>query len=286
VLLGPAALFVSENGEAVGTAEETLNSPKPTVKPFKEPADTKAARQLVQGADGQFPLDPTLGNAHKVASAQTSLWGYFQKGGVVMYPIAALAAVSLLVALYKWVALSLMRKPSQKQIDALVDAVQAHDEDRIKQQLTRIKGVTGKMLAAGVEHVREPRELIEEVMYERVLATRLKVQRLLPFIAVTASASPLLGLLGTVIGIINTFELITAFGTGDVQTLSGGISEALVTTMFGLIVAIPSLLLYAFLSRKARGITDQMERAALAFANAVASARTETSREPVGSAST
>ena len=70
-------------------------------------------------------------------------------------------------------------------------------------------------------------------------------------------------------GIINTFKLITVFGSGDVKTLSSGISEALITTEYGLIVAIPSLLLHAFLSRKAKGVTDQMEKAAIAFINQV-----------------
>jgi hypothetical protein len=92
---------------------------------------------------------------------------------------------------------------------------------------------------------------------------------LLPFIAICAASAPLLGLLGTVTGIISTFKLITVFGSGDVKTLSGGISEALITTEFGLIVAIPSLLLHAFLSRKARGVIGQMETAAVAFVNQV-----------------
>jgi Mg/Co/Ni transporter MgtE len=102
-----------------------------------------------------------------------------------------------------------------------------------------------------------------------MLSTRLKLQRFLPFVAISAAAAPLLGLLGTVTGIINTFRLITVFGSGDVKTLSGGISEALITTKFGLIVAIPSLLLHAFLSRKARGIINQMEKAAVALVNQV-----------------
>jgi hypothetical protein len=112
-------------------------------------------------------------------------------------------------------------------------------------------------------------------MYETVLATRLRLQRMLPFIAICAASAPLLGLLGTVTGIINTFKLITVFGSGDVKTLSGGISEALITTEFGLIVAIPSLLLHAFLSRKARSVIDQMEKAAVAFVNRVVKARQE-----------
>jgi biopolymer transport protein ExbB len=123
------------------------------------------------------------------------------------------------------------------------------------------------MLAAGVEHMGEPAELVEEVMYEHGMSARLKLQRFLPFVAICASSAPLLGLLGTVTGIMNTFKLITVFGTGDVKTLSSGISEALITTEYGLIVAIPSLLLHAFLSRKAKAIGDDMDKAAIAFLN-------------------
>ena len=273
-------MFLSDDGSVVGTASESLNSVKPSVKPFRDPKHAEAARSLVEGTGDRMPIDPTLGKAHKTAAAQSSILDYLRQGGVVMWPIGALGAISLLVALYKWIALSMHRLPSQKKINALLGAVANKDQSAIQNKLKGIKGPTGTMLGIGVEHIREPRELIEEVMYEQVLSTRLKVQRMLPFIAVTASASPLLGLLGTVTGIIDTFELITAFGTGDVQTLSGGISEALVTTMFGLIVAIPSLLLYAFLSRKARRITDQMEKVALAFANQVAKTRSQKA-EPV-----
>jgi biopolymer transport protein ExbB len=89
----------------------------------------------------------------------------------------------------------------------------------------------------------------------------------LPFVAICATSAPLLGLLGTVTGIMNTFSLMTVFGTGDPKTLSSGISEALITTEYGLIVAIPSLLLHAFLSRRARRVLDEMEQVAIAFLN-------------------
>ena len=106
-----------------------------------------------------------------------------------------------------------------------------------------------------------------EVMYEEMLTTRMSVNKLTPVLAICASTAPLMGLLGTVTGIINTFKLITVFGSGDVKTLSGGISEALITTELGLVVAIFSLVLYAFLSRKAKGITDRMEQFAILFMN-------------------
>lgn len=267
VKLGPATLFRSEDGQQVGTAEERLGSLVPTQVAFSDPEDTAAAGQIAATGEGFFPIDPTLVNAHKIEATEETLWEHVQKGGVVMVPIFVLAAAALLVALYKWLGLLFVRRPSQKRIQALLKSVVEDDRQAAAEQVKGIRGPTGKMLAVGVEHLGEPHELIEETMYETVLTTRLKLQKLLPFIAISAASAPLLGLLGTVTGIISTFKLITVFGTGDPQTLSGGISEALITTEFGLIVAIPSLLLHAFLSRKARAVTDQMEKAAVQFVN-------------------
>jgi biopolymer transport protein ExbB len=102
-----------------------------------------------------------------------------------------------------------------------------------------------------------------------MLAAKPGLESLLPFIALTAAAAPLLGLLGTVTGMISTFNMISLFGTGDPKTLSGGISEALITTEFGLYVAIPAVLAHAFLSRKAKGVLGSMEQTAVGFINGV-----------------
>jgi len=120
-----------------------------------------------------------------------------------------------------------------------------------------------------VDHAREQKDYLEEVLYEKMLEARPNLERLLPVIALTAAAAPLLGLLGTVTGMINTFNMITIFGAGDPRTLSGGISEALITTEFGLIVAIPALLLHAFISRKVKGLLGSMEQTTVAFINGV-----------------
>ena len=101
----------------------------------------------------------------------------------------------------------------------------------------------------------------------KFLEAQPRLQRGLPLIAIASATSPLLGLLGTVTGMIKTFNQITIFGTGDARSLSGGISEALITTAFGLIVAIPALILHALLSRKIQGIRSTMEMVSLAFIN-------------------
>lgn len=266
-LIGPVALFRSADGQHVGTAEQRLGSLEPAQIPLSRPEDAQAAAQLVLNGVGDLPLDPTLGNAHKVASTEETLWEHIKKGGPVMWPIFLLAGAALVVALYKWAALAFLRNPSRKAVQELIEIVGRRDKAAAKAKVASMRGPVGQMLTAGVDHLDEPRELVEEVMYENVLTARLKLQRMLPFIAISASAAPLLGLLGTVTGIMNTFKLITVFGTGDVKTLSSGISEALITTEYGLIVAIPSLLLHALLTRKAKSVTDDMESTAISFLN-------------------
>jgi len=284
VLVGPAAIFRPQDGSSVGTAEQRLGSLVPAEIAFPDPSHGAVAAELVTRSTGSFPLDPTLGNAHKVAAAtQETFLEHVQKGGNVMIPIFAMAAAALLVALFKWFGMAFVFTPSKKKVNTLLDAVAKRDVELAQSRVHAIGGPVGRMLKAGVEHLEEPRELIEEVMYETVLTTKLKLQRFLPFIAICAASAPLLGLLGTVTGIISTFKLITVFGSGDVKVLSGGISEALITTKFGLIVAIPSLLLHAFLSRKARGIVSKMETTAIAFVNQVSKTplRAQSARQPV-----
>ncbi len=268
-LIGPVAVFRTPDGERAGLAEQRIGSLEPNMVPFGSPEAGEQVKTLVASGSGTLPFDPTLGNARKVEATEDSLIEHVSKGGPVMIPILILALAAFGVALAKWVQLMRIRMPSPSKVKLLLEAVRIGDHGSAIEKVKSIKGPTGEMLQAGLEHISEPKELVEEVMFERMLETRLRLQSFLSFIAVSASAAPLLGLLGTVTGIINTFKLITVFGTGDAKTLSSGISEALITTEFGLIVAIPSLLLHAFLSRKARRLVDGMEKSAVSFLNRI-----------------
>ncbi len=101
-----------------------------------------------------------------------------------------------------------------------------------------------------------------------MLGARTQLERGIPFLALSATTGPLMGLLGTVMGMIATFKMISSFGSGDPKLLAAGISEALICTATGMAVAIPALLFHAFLSRKAKGIIGSMEKTAVAFVNA------------------
>ncbi len=282
LLVGPTALFRASSGSIVGTAEQRLST-EPIIVPFGNPLDSEAAANLIANGAGSFPLDPTLGNAHKMEATKETFVEHIKKGGPVMIPIFAMASAALLVALLKWLTLTLIRRPRRKQVAALLDAVSRHDiaaAEKVGSQISE-RGPIGRMLWTGVQNLSQPRALVEETMYETVITAKHRLQSFLPFIAICAASAPLLGLLGTVTGIINTFKLITVFGSGDVKSLSGGISEALITTKWGLIVAIPSLLLHAFLSRKARGIVADMEATAVSFVNRMAKSE---SSDDVGAA--
>ena len=104
-------------------------------------------------------------------------------------------------------------------------------------------------------------------MHERALAVLPLLDRHLGLLAVLGGVAPLLGLLGTVTGMIHTFQLVTVFGSGDAKLLSGGISEALVTTEAGLIIAVPVLLVHAFLSRRVRTLVAALEQTVVGFVN-------------------
>lgn len=270
VLAGPVAIFRSADGANVGTADQRLGSLEPNVTQFENPEVAKAASAYIASGTGGLPFDPTLGNAHRIAETEETLWEHIKKGGPVMWPIGVLAGAALLVALFKWVMMLFVRMPSERRVREVLRAVGAGDRAKATALVAKLRGPLGRMLETGVATMDSGRDVMEESMYEVMHKTQLKAQSLLPFVAISAAAAPLLGLLGTVTGIMNTFSLITIYGTGDVKTLSSGISEALITTEYGLIVAIPSLLLHAYLSSKARKISNRLETTGISFVNEVA----------------
>lgn len=117
------------------------------------------------------------------------------------------------------------------------------------------------------EHAEHERADLERVFAEGMLREEGRIDRLGSALTVIAAVAPLLGLLGTVTGMISTFDVITEFGTGNPKLLSGGISEALITTELGLVVAIPALLLGNLLNAWATALKAQVEQGALRLVN-------------------
>lgn len=276
MILGPVGLFASDDGNSAGLVSLELKSPEPSVV---DPGPSLIAdvKKLVANGTGTLPLDPSLGNARKIAATKDTLIGQWKKGGPVMIPILALGFVSLIVGVFKWFQVGRIRKATARDVQIVLEHLRSGHKSAAMDHALRVGGPGGEMLKRAVEHVDDDKELIEEVLYEQLLDTRPRLEKMMPLIALTAATAPLLGLLGTVTGMINTFNLISVFGTGDPRMLSSGISEALITTEYGLIVAIPALLIHAVVSRQTKGLLGSMEQAAVAFVNGIPS-RKETKR--------
>lgn len=265
LLIGPLVYFASAETDGAGLSLD-LGAMDPNYFPLGGTFDSDI-RELIATGSGRAPVDPTLGDAFALEEVRETLWEHIQKGGIWIWPILTFAFLAFTTALYKVFEIYTVKMPPPGTLHDLLRLIEEGDKDKALAYAQKIPGPVGKMLVDGVNHIDEPIELIEEVLYERMLGIQPRLERLLPFIAVTAATAPLMGLLGTVTGMINTFKLITVFGTGDAKNLSSGISEALVTTEFGLIVAIPSLIMHALLSRRAQGVMANMERMGVAFVN-------------------
>ncbi len=274
-LLGPLALFASDESPAAGVADLQLGSPEPAILALPEQY-TAAIKQVTSTGAGELPLDSSLGNALKIGATKDPLLVHIMKGGPVMIPIVLLGIVALGIFIARWFVVGRIRTAAPQDIQYILAALAQSDRTKATAHASSIKGPVGDMLHSAIDHCRERKEYIEEVMYEKMLETKPKLEKLLPFLALSAAAAPLLGLLGTVTGMINTFNMITVFGAGDPKTLAGGISEALITTEFGLVVAIPSLLLHAILSRRVKGVLASMEQAAVSFINGLPGQSEET----------
>jgi len=265
VIVGPSVYFASSSSDIAGLAIPS-GSLEPSIYSLGVESD-KLIKDLVTMGEGSAPMDATLGDALAIKKEEESILEHIQSGGIWIYPILGFAVASLLTALFKAFEIYSVKMPAPGSLHKILEPLNDGDIEEAKKQAATVPGPAGKMLVDAVAHSDESKELIEEVMYEKMIEVQPKLERLLPFIAVTAATAPLMGLLGTVTGMINTFKLITIFGTGDAKSLSGGISEALVTTEFGLIVAIPSLILHSLLSRRSQGVLASMERIAVAFVN-------------------
>lgn len=270
-LVGPTSYFSSNDGISgisAGMIENKANI-------YALPEYAAAISGVATQGEGQLPIDTTDGEALEGITHSITIGEEIALGGFVMYPILGLFSLAILIAAFKAIELFTVKACKPRDIEILLDNLQKGDKDGAIAHAKTVGGPVGNMLTIAAENAEEDREVIEELLYEAIIKTQPKLERLLPFIAVVAATAPLLGLLGTVTGMIKTFKLITIVGTGDARNLSSGISEALITTKWGLIVAIPTLIMHALLNRKAKGVVGSMEQAAVSFINGVSEMRNE-----------
>lgn len=274
-MVGPFVYFASSDGTLLGEAIMQRNEGGllPVIY-TPSSGNLEGAAELARSGSGTVPMDVTLGDARRIDLTREGLIEHLVKGGAVMIPILGLFFAAVLIAIYKFFEIGGVKRAREEDVSAILDLLGKGQQDQALAYARKVGGPVGEMLTQAVTYFEYDKEVIEESIYEVIIKTQPRLERFLPFIAVVAATAPLLGLLGTVTGMIKTFRLITVFGTGDAQQLSSGISEALITTKYGLYVAIPTLILHGILSRKAKSVVGSMEQIAVGFLNGVTDLRT------------
>jgi biopolymer transport protein ExbB len=196
-----------------------------------------------------------------------SVAGEVRKGGLIGYIIVLLGALALVLVVLRAIFLKRAGAAIAPILDGVEGPLRAQRVDDAIAACKRHKGSAARVVTATLRNLDRDREHLEDIVSESILHESTHLSRFGAVITVIAAVAPLLGLLGTVTGMIQTFDVITEFGTSDPKLLSGGIAVALVTTQLGLAVAIPLLLLGSLLNGWAERIKDDMEKAALKVIN-------------------
>jgi len=192
---------------------------------------------------------------------------WFKAGGLVMYPLALVALAALLIALERLFVLGHRGHISKTFTRKLQELIKSNHIEEAKALCKKQKTSLGKILAAIVENASNSKSEAQKNLQRIMLTEQSKLEKRMGFLAALGTVAPLLGLLGTVTGMILLFQVITQVGTNDARILAGGISEALITTETGLIIAIPIMLFHGKLSETLDYITTEIRIQSLAVLN-------------------
>ncbi len=194
---------------------------------------------------------------HLFALAQ-QLSDYLRAGGIVMLPLIAVSVLMWLLIVDRALFIRRLRRRSM----SFEDAAELMRSGRLVRPGSS-GGATGLLVQRFIAARSGRKEVDRYILDETVATLQRSLSARLPVIGVLAAIAPLLGLLGTVLGMIATFEVMAVFGTGNARAMAGGISEALISTQTGLLVAIPGLYMKGFLDRRATNLAKRLGAAGL-----------------------
>lgn len=220
------------------------------VLPRQPPGHGNTAAEYFDAWSGWHPLliDPSRGDLLRLMADRPTALDRVHQGGLVGYVIIFIGAVGALLAIYQFFYLTVVGGKVRRQ---LADVESPRENNPLGRVLASLKGDT----------TRDP-EVLETRLSEAVLRETPKLERFQSSLRMIVAAGPLLGLLGTVIGMIITFQVITEVGSGDPKLMAAGISQAMVATVLGLMIAIPLLFVNTFLISRSRGITQVLDEQA------------------------
>ena len=255
--VGPVAWFSTQTPKLAGllNLDDESNALKVALVQSTS-NDNPLDNTLKQNGVGSTLLtfDPSLTHLVTSQAQQESPLEHLEKGGLWAIPIILFACFALTIALLKaaqLLRLSKIKMHSQMQLQQFFKGESTNEFTGMQKQLFNLTLQS------------EKGQVRDDQLFNQLIHDKHKLDNFIGAIAVTAAVAPLLGLLGTVSGMIETFKMMTLFGSGDPEVVSGGIAQALITTELGLVVAIPALVLNALLSRKAKAYYSQLEGFAL-----------------------
>lgn len=242
VRIGAFTVVGTSNGGQYLIADEQLGALRP---PYRQPGEASMLSDWL-GSNGValVGIDPSRGALLNIEAATPSIGERIQQGGTIGYIIIALGGVGLLIALWRLAALLQISAGMRRQLS---DKLAAKDDNAL-----------GRVMIASLGD-RTDTELLEARLDEAVLRELPAIERGQSVIKLLAGIAPLMGLLGTVTGMIATFQAITAFGSGDAKLMAAGISQALITTVLGLVVAVPLLLLHSWVASRSRELVHILD---------------------------
>ena len=226
--------YIDETGSVAELIRQPANRYLSTVESLTNSKETSA-----------FALDPTGGSILSLLVQAPDTRERIDQGGPVGYIILAIGAIGLLIALIRFISLVSVGSKVNRQLKS--------DQPSNDNPLGRVMQVKD-------DNPNVDNETLELKLSESILRELPKLSSMLTLIKIISVVAPLIGLLGTVTGMINTFQAITLFGTGDPKLMAGGISQALVTTVLGLVVAIPMVFLFAYLNSRSKNIINILQQ--------------------------
>jgi biopolymer transport protein ExbB len=235
-LVGEGKYFVLNTKE--GSVDELVRQPSGRF--------TSTIDGFEAATSGIVPLgiDPTRGQLLSLEVEKPTNMERLEQGGTIGYITLSLGGIGVFVAIFQWIYLLGVSGKVKKQIRA---------------ETANVNNPLGRVLAVYENNKSVDVETLELKLDEAILKETPALERFLTIIKLISAVAPLMGLLGTVTGMIETFQAITLFGTGDPAKMAGGISAALMTTVEGLVVAIPTLFLHSFVSGSSKGVIHVLE---------------------------
>lgn len=192
-----------------------------------------------------------------------------KQGGWLMLPIIFCSIVAAAICIERVIALNQNKIAPTTLLAEVWRWIKNNQLDSTKIKMLKNSSPLGQILAAGLSNSRHGREVMKESIEEAAAQVVHEMEHYLNTLGTIAAISPLMGLLGTVIGMIKVFSEIMVQGTGNAGMLAGGISEALITTASGLVVAIPALIMHRFFERRIQSIVITLEREAVKLVDAL-----------------